>query len=98
MGSGYAATAIPAHNPMEDGQITYQPSSAVISTLIQAFTPPNNEIADPTTINAEPPGYPSAPTGGLVCTGTNAGGYAPATNTDGKAWAGGAGCVGIGAY
>lgn len=82
----------------ENGGLKFFGRSTDINSMVTAFTPSSNEIADTTTLNLAPPGYPSAPTGGLVCAGTNTGGYALSTNIDGRAWAGGAGCVGIGAY
>ena len=69
-----------------------------INALVTVFAPPSNEIANLFNLNPAPPGYPSSPAGPLVCGGTNFGGYAPAKNIDGNTWAGGAGCVGIGAY
>lgn len=65
--------------------------------LMQAYTPLDTGLYDPTTLNAQPPGYPSASSGPLVCHGSNVAGVLT-TNIDGLAWAGGAGCVGIGAY
>ena len=82
----------------ENGGVLYRGTDPVTDGLLQAWSPPANDIADTSQINPAPPGYPSAPTGGLVCTGTNAGGHAPTKNIDGNTWAGGAGCVGIGAY
>jgi hypothetical protein len=68
--------------------------------IMQAYAPiwtANKGIIDLSTLNPKPPGYPGAPTGGLVCAGTNVTGVST-TNHDGLPWAGGAGCVGIGAY
>ena len=70
----------------ENGGISYQLGDPVANGLVQAWSPDNTGIATLSTINPQPPGYPSAPAGGLVGTGTNVGGYAPATNIDGNPW------------
>lgn len=81
------------NNPNSTNPCGFTNPTSYAPGLIQAYAPLDNNSWDPSTLNGQPPGYPSSPSGPLTTWGVSAVGV-PTTNHDGRAWSGGTPHVG----